>query len=201
MTYSPQSLREISPPARVIFAGFESTTLKLQMEGWQLSMEQVMDHHTYGYLLRLAMKHDEAKLYALTDTVSLPMRDMMSALRALEGRECPVTFRVQMVSSSIHFRVTQMGPTHFMPIDAIPELQEVKSYSFEDLVPFKKIGGKEIWLDPANKDELMDHLLKIQSKEQDEIRERTKAREKREWLNNKLRPASETIGQILVGVA
>lgn len=209
MTYSRAFLRETSPPARVVFAGFESTTVQLQSAGWQLSMEQSRDSWSGGFRLRLAMKHDEAKLYGLTNEVVASVQQLaemtgftMSGTNGFAGvGRFELVFHVQYVSSQIYFNVHQGGPASFQPIDAIPELIDTKIISIEDLVPFRKVGGKEIWLDPANKDELMDHLLKIQSKEQDAIRQRSKARERREWSNTEARPASDAIGQILVGVA
>jgi len=60
-----------NPIIPVRFAGFESSTGRLQSAGWQLSMDEQMEFHRAGKTLRLAGKHEQARLYFITNPVMI----------------------------------------------------------------------------------------------------------------------------------
>lgn len=160
--------RFFNPICTVRMLGFESDTLTLQRAGWQLSAQQ--DYHFDG--IALAMKHEKACLYALTNSV--PMMRMVRA-SSPDFRQT-VAFDVICCSSNMHIQVMrERDVSAFFSIDAEPAFTDTfERKSIADLIPFRPISveAPEIIVDPAKVGEIMDLILKAQDPKQAEIRER-----------------------------
>mgnify|MGYP001569970002 CR=1 FL=1 len=75
--------RVLSRPAEVWWSGFRSTTIQLQQHGWEIAAEESV----YDGRIRLMLRHQDMRLYALTDMVEWNYMD-----RGREG--VPLIFQV-----------------------------------------------------------------------------------------------------------
>jgi hypothetical protein len=194
--------RIINPISTVHFAGFESTTYRLQKEGWQLSMEQSYEHAS----LRLAMKHERARLYAISAPVEYQYFHYMKTRYGSEPP--PITFNIIHMSGSIQLHLPQSRPVSFMAIDATPTWSEDRVVSFEDAIPFRPLNAEapEIIVPPQSVPELMELVLKLQDPKQAEIRKNRRreawaAGERAHYDSQGYNPASDIQAQIITLVS
>ncbi len=152
--------RMLSQPHRVIFAGFESTTTRLQQAGWQLSAEQLMDRMS----VRLALKLQMAGLYMVAEQQDCDFYNR---------RHEPMTFHIKHCSSNM---VIQMMETvfNFKPIDAYPQMTESPRKSIEDFGIFAPLLARteEIIIEPQSVAECLELIKKMQAPELAAIRKR-----------------------------
>lgn len=163
--------------ARVYFAGFESDTLRLQREGWQLSYSQQLN--SYERVFRLAMKHEKAGVYAISSPTIINMDTIMR-----NGSCAPdwLHFNICHMSNDFRVRILPMPQVAFQAFDAIPQFEDTKEFSFEEFVPFKPLNSEapEIFLDKKTAAELIDLAIKKQEPKQAQIREENRKRKWRE---------------------
>lgn len=168
-----------SPPVPVYFAGFESDTYRLQRAGWQLSVEKQMD---YGaeYSYRLALKHEPAKLYAISNQLRVPMQ----LLYGVYGGDNPMSlinffketgFQIICVAPHIQFQVHAVNhQPSFSAFDAEPQWEKMsKNVSLEDIAVFRPLNAdSEIVVHPDSVPELLEKIRAVQAPLQKEIREK-----------------------------
>lgn len=173
----PRILNQICP---VYFAGFESDTFRLQKNGWQLSVEQMYDRCA----IRLAMKHEGARIFAITHTIDMyqymQTNFTRGKLAGLSMADPPMIFNVAAIGNDIRFQIMPTGPVSFKAFDATPQYTEAPLVNFEDAVPFRPLNNEapEIILADKNVAELMEMALRMQDPKQREIREK---RRKEAW--------------------
>ena len=162
--------RIISQPHRVFWAGFETTTTRLQQAGWNLSAEEDFRRGA----IRLAMKHEPLKLYG----VSEPVEHYYGGRTMFEE---PLLFRVRYMSSRLDVVIND-NLMNFSPIDAYPQTMTIERKSIEDFKIFAAplARTEEIIVDPNDVQAMLDHIRKLQAPEQADIRARNAARERRE---------------------
>lgn len=203
-----------SAPVKVRFAGWESTTHQLQVSGWQLSIREHLDLYMRPDLsIQLAMKHEQARLFALARPLSIDMGEIHEALHL--GRFDSFinfmkdkVFEVFCVSPTIEERYIIEGkapiePPKFMPIDAAPQYEKINmgNFSLEDLAIFRPINpDSEIVVHPEIIPKLMEDIRKAQAPKQKEIREKLRKQALREKGNemNGYNPAKDIKAQIVV---
>lgn len=177
-----------SRPHPVILAGFESTTLKLQQNGWQLAIMHYPDLDG----ISLTIHHPNAKLYGISNKVSrydFMRRFDKYAYQDLNSSISP--FYIQQLSSDIQFNII---PTYgelgrISAIDARPELASIENVRLSEMDVFKTImDSEEIIVDPNDVPELMEKILKAQEPKQQEIRQRIRKENERRDIrqSNKL---------------
>lgn len=185
-------------PLPVRFAGFESDTLTLQRSGWQLSMER--DPYHDG--IRLALKHEAARVYALTNTVQVRrymLEQMQSGIR--HDTVLP-RFDVVLMGNNVQLQIFPMRQVgSWAAIDATPQIVSSKNVSFEDMVPFRPISSDAPEIVVADKSvmELLEMIRKKQDPKQAEIRKRARqaAWLEAEGLREGYNPAADIRCQIV----
>lgn len=161
--------RVLSQPCRVIFAGWESTTSRLQQAGWQLSAEQDpgMGH------LRLALKFEPARLYMLAQA------QQWDFLRTRLDNQPPV-FHIRYAASDMVVQLMESA-FDFVPFDAKPQYTEAPRRCIEDFGIFAPCLARteEIIVEPKTVESLLAEIKKLQVPELAQIRRRNAARDRR----------------------
>lgn len=182
-------------PVPVYFAGFESTTLALQSQGWDFSMERSFERMSF----RLAMRHEGAGLQAISSHVEFDFlsRNEIDWYRRFPG------FRIVWMGSKAQFHVMpEMRAMKFEAYDAIPQFHSYERISFEDAIPFKTMRNdesKEIVIAQENVEELLEKIIKMQDPKQAEIRKRKRDEAKR-YQNatmENVRPLSNVLASVI----
>lgn len=151
----------ISRPCRVFWQGWETTTTRLQQNGWEISAEQ--DY--YRDMIRLAFRNKTMTLYALS-----------SAISWVEARNDPI-FHINHIASRIEVLNIADNLSLFEPIDAIPQY----SQSIEDYKIFATplTRTKELIVDPNDVNELLGRIIDLQKPNREKyIEGRTMSRQK-----------------------
>ena len=157
-----------SRPCRVVFAGWETTTSRLQQAGWQLSAEQ----NVYSGRLGLIMQYAPCRLRMLAEAQDF---DFFS-YRAQHDGDRP-TFLISRVFSDAQVVLSGFDFTKFGPIDAIPTMSmEKRSLDDYKLFATPLARTEEIIVAPDTVSELMEKIRKLQQPELAEIRERNRRR-------------------------
>jgi len=160
------SPRISSPLTKILWAGWESNTLTLQNQGWQLSAEQSMESMNF----RFALKHPNFRMYGISQMI--PYYDFYDVYQRKDGfSSLPPIIIVHMVSRmeiNLYDDLSKM-----QPIDALPTFVENEKKDIEDFMIFRPIGkSQEIIVSPQEVPELLNMIIKKQSPKQAELREK-----------------------------
>ena len=163
-----QSHRVISPIINLNFEGWQSNTLVLQQCGWEISSQQ--DH--YGMNLRLALRNQKCHLVFYSNQIDFSVHQFDSGRF---NKTAPIN---QVVSENTTIMIQGLrGGGDFLqnynPIDAIPQIVEMKEISYKDIDIFKKSITRtdEIIVNPEEVGMWMRKIKESQSPKQKEIRE------------------------------
>lgn len=197
-----------SLPVEVHFAGFKGNTLSLAKAGWDLSMEQ---SEYYGEkMLRLAMRHEGAKLYAISQETRIDYGRLHAAMDnriAYAELLTQIPFIIQAVAPSIRFATMGVSTRSvgfaqaFNPIDPFPQ-ERIMEERIEDFKFFKVANPniRDIIVSPDQVPELLDLVLKAQKPAIDEIRKREQSRKNTRWVHENMgstKPAHQVQAQII----
>jgi hypothetical protein len=193
--YRQREPRFLSRPFKVIWAGWETTTHKLQQCGWMIAAEQ---HDMAGGRFRLLMKHEQMQLVALSTFSEFDLHTAQRAQFFEEGRF--PAFQVTHVVNDIQFRIAEMGMPNFKQIDAEPQITYDQIKSVDDLNIFKipLERAEEIIIDKADMT-VVQHLKAIKELQKDkqaEIRESRRKRDARE-ARDISKPEHEVVANII----
>lgn len=170
-------------PVKVNMAGFVSDTLKLQANGWQISVEA---HHLMSYdamELRVAFKHDGIKQVAMGictftgDHIMSTIGNPSAMIDWWRAAGIEINYIAPMIQVQV---IPWRGiAPQFMPIDARPEWGMSTMKSLDQLAVFKPIKSEnfEIYINQKDEQEILDMLLAKQDSRQKEIRQNQKRRE------------------------
>ena len=169
--------RILSRPAEVWWAGFRSNTYELQRSGWEIAAEEDPRECRVSLILR----HKQMALYAITDR---PEYDYHRSMH----HEGPLPlFRVVQCAPNIQFRhmatmVSQYQFDNYRQIDAMPQYTAEAVKSIEDLKIFSTplVRTEELIVEPQTVAAMLDQIRQMQIPEQERIRARERARERRE---------------------
>lgn len=159
----------LSRPLGVHWAGWQTTTVRLQHCGWDLAVQH--EHHNDEYVL--LMHHEAMSLYGYTDQLLLE--------KALHdpyytGENVPV-FQVRQMGKTLHSVRTDLDFSAFHQIDAVPRYVEHKIRSIEDFNIFALARSKaeEVLVNRADMSviEHLEAIKRLQEPTQHEIRQRT----------------------------
>ena len=176
--------RVINYPVKINMAGWRSDTRTLQSNGWEIAMEQNTMQSSAHETIRIAMTHPGLDLIALSNPqhfdyylirgVGGPER-MMEYLRSFEFEVCQFFKRSNPVR--IHNTNTAFN---FSAIDATPQMVDSEIKTFEDLLPFKPVGGELIHVDPNDVARLLTMIKEAQGPKQEEIRAKLRKQKERQ---------------------
>ena len=159
--------RLLSRPHRVMFAGWESTTTRLQQAGWSLAAEQNFERGT----IRLAMEFRPAMLYMMSESMDFGY----SRLDRYGGDEALVFHVRNVVGKDITIQ-GGFSMDHWSAIDAKPQFTEAPIKRLSDLgifaVPMAR--SEEIIVEPATVAGLLEQIKKLQAPELAAIREKNR---------------------------
>lgn len=155
-----------SPVTKVLWAGWESDTLRLQQAGWEVSAEQSIERLNY----RFAFKHPNYRIYGLTNLIKYDNFYDAYMHGQFVNELPPLT--IQYMASRMEIRLLD-NLTKFQPVDCVPNLsinEQIKS--IEDFMIFRPIAKEgEIIVAPETVPELLDLIIKKQDPKQKELRE------------------------------
>jgi hypothetical protein len=199
MPFSTGERRLLSAPHRVIWAGFETTTARLQQAGWELSARQDFT----GFQVGLAMRHQDFQCIAYTNVVDAHRLMMHDPRMMDDGRDWFLTFKVmRMADLNAHRIEFTYGCNPFedyYPIDAKPHLVCKQIERLEDCVVFgaPMVETKELIVDEAEVSSILAKLVEAQKPEQERIRDRNRLRASREGMLMEAQPQRKFHAQIL----
>ena len=164
-------------PITVIFAGFESDTLTLQRNGWQFLVQQ--DYSSMS--LNVVMKHSTQEMgmfHLRSNRIDYQMLHIFQTDPAKFFKE--LVLSVGCFAAHSEYRIfPTMGSVRFKPFDATPEMSNMEEaynrhtetmYSQDVSKLFRSFDdSKELVVDPADVNQLMDMILKSQYGKQKEI--------------------------------
>lgn len=161
----PSDARVLSRPCRVHFAGFETTTTRLQQAGWELSVYEDLRRLT----MQLAMRFEPARLYMMSESVDFNYFSSRG--------ECPEFFVRKVVGSEIVLHTTEVPRFH--AIDAMPTFVNSERRSIEDFSFFATplVRTEQIIVEPETVSDLLAKIKAMQAPELAAIRERNRRRD------------------------
>jgi hypothetical protein len=193
----------ISTPHRVFWAGFETTTARMQQAGWKLSAHQ--DVMQMG--VRLAFRHDELDMSAITNMIDYFKLAQLSAARggwAADQDIGRLKFDIVRMTSGRMMVETYRDPhdsgTMWKAIDGKPQFCSRMYQSLEEFAVFAEVPltrTQELIVDPNDVQELMSRIIDLQKPEQQRIRDKQRLRESREGLELDAGPKQVFHAQIL----
>lgn len=184
-------LRVLNPPLRVLWAGFEANTYALQQAGWELSAEQDFAFRR----LRVAFRHRDWKLYAISDAVDWDF--LLWATRNSLVELPPLVVRY-FVNEIQVLRVPDRVDA-FRPVDAQPQFVQQEVRSLEDCGVFATplVRTEEIIVEPRDVSALLEQIKKLQAPEQAAIRQRERLRAARDGLEREAWPRQRFHAQVI----
>lgn len=172
-------------PVEVHFAGFKSDTYSLGQAGWDLSLNQQLSPSSARMGVQLAMRHGDREnaLYALSHHVEVPYEAIMRGRMGFEGMVQffrSIFFNIMHVAPGFRFQVMPIRGSfsaNFSAFDPTP--QQIVEEDIRDFKFFKTgtTEMKDLIVSPEQVPELLDVILKIQGKGQNDIRARARSRE------------------------
>lgn len=168
------SLRISSAICKVFWAGWESDTLTLQKQGWEISAEQDIASMRF----RIALRHVGLRIYGLSQMIGYAeFRDLYSSDNMM-GRPTP-PIHIQYMASRMEINIIDNSMQNFYPVDAQPSIMiNQQRKSIEDFMMFRPIGkANEIVVAEYDVAELLDMIKNKQDPKQAEIREK----KRKEW--------------------
>ena len=166
-----------SSPIKIIWAGFESDTLRLQNNGWSLAIEDEHDFVFARHRIRFILRHEMLDLHALTDI------EEVDGSRLLDFKNIPCLFNIRVMARDIHFRsVPAFNFAAISQIDARPEMVEITDQSIRDLQIFKTLIKPDhaLIIEPDQISSLLEKIVACQSPKQAEIKERIRKSDARD---------------------
>lgn len=141
----------------MLWAGWETTTTKLQQAGWKLSAEQDF----YGNRMRIAMSHEGMRLLAVTPAFDFRYMDAISDYRYLHDVQAQV---VQAMGREVFIHEHGSVDWSFKDIDAQPTFTSNKITKLEDLAHFAAplVRTREIIIPEENVEDMLERILKLQ---------------------------------------
>jgi len=187
-----------SYPMKVLLAGFESDTLRLQSCGWQFSVHQ--ERSDGRYKLLVTAKHEGISQLVWFHPIDINYINIINDIKK-ENFVKNIVLEAAYMSSQIQTRIIPMNfQPNFTAVDMRPGFVEHKEFNLEDLAVFKPVNVNEdfeIYLNKKDEAEILELLLKKQDPKQKEIREN---RRNRAWRNEKegYNPYNDISRQIII---
>jgi hypothetical protein len=149
--------RILSRPLRLLWAGWETNTARLQQAGWVLSAEQ----DVYQDRMRIAMRHQGMNLMAMTPRFDFRYQEGAQDYRYLQ--EFPMQV-VHAMGREVFVQEHGTMDWMFKDIDAQPTISHSKITKLEDLAHFAAplVRCNEIIIPEESVSTLMERILTLQ---------------------------------------
>lgn len=181
----------LSRPYPVYWAGFESTTLRLQQAGWEFSASQRYGMDAVG----LMMRHQATGMVGCTNTVPNMLLYDMGHMSALPP------FAVEWLTDQKVMIHNYHAPDWLHacePVDMKPQMVEVKDIRDTNLFAGVALTRtKELIVDPNSVPELMDRILELQEPGRQEHFQKMVREAKREGSHMSAPPRQDFHAQIV----
>ncbi|MHC4616792.1 MAG: hypothetical protein ACYTEQ_03465 [Planctomycetota bacterium] len=171
-----------SPVFRVSWAGWQSDSVTLQRHGWQIATREDPCYRD----LQIIMQQPELGVYAVSSKFVAEKRFMVRELGY--GSEVPNLVVQVDLAKEVAFR--SVSREHYLSlanidtIDAEPrylDLGEFTDVKLSDVWPFWKLPAKrQVIVEPANVQQMLNVILEHQSPKQKELREKIRKEKRRE---------------------
>lgn len=167
MAYAEQQFL-YSEAHEVRFAGWSTTTYRLQQCGWQLAAEHMWDR----LRVRLAMRHPATGLHMVSEVVDV---DFIGRRHSHGER---LVFDVRNVVGR-DIIINDSSFSDFAPIDAMPQFIEKKARSIQDFAIFAPllVRTQQLIVQPDSVEECLARIRELQAPALAEIRERDRSEE------------------------
>jgi len=188
--------RLVSQPHRVIWAGWETTTPRLQQAGWEIAAEQ--DFTQYG--VRLVFRHQQMQCTAITNSVDFYRQAMMNHPGGYDASTDPrLTFHVVRMAHHLQIGFVDDHAPAFRLVDAQMQMVAHQVRDIEDLGIFATplVRTQELIVDESEVSAILAKLVEAQKPEQERIRDRKRLRERREGLELGAEPQMKFHAQLL----
>lgn len=175
-----------SAPFKIVWAGFESDTLRLQNNGWTLAVEDNYDFVCARHYVRFILRHAMLDLYCVTAVNAFDFHELSEYFNYSDGR---LPFNIQVIGKDIRYMPMQeINLACVKEIDARPEFIEYDVKSIKDLCIFKTLitPDNALIVEPDRISELLEKIVAAQAPNQAEIRDRIKRAEARDSLKQTL---------------
>lgn len=163
------SLLVRSRPMRLHWAGWETDTLRLQNNGWQISAEQ----DPMNRRIRVAINHPHFKMQGISNV------EHFDFAKSYMDHYCndwytDAQLSLYAMSREIYIREHSSVEHSFCAIDAIPTVQQTTIRSLSDFAYFQTVQKPqhEIFLKEASLEEILEMALNKQEPAQEQIRKR-----------------------------
>lgn len=173
-----------SPPFEVHWDGFVADSRHLQQQGWECAVD------TMGYSrhCRMVLRHGSSGVVLIGEFEEEDMR--MNALRysypefrSYEARQRPVRVHVRQGGRDGQIRFVHMDPGPFTRVSLSPNMMhETKDWTDDLLGLFTPWIDKsqEIIVEPQTVSAMLEQIMKLQSKDLTDIRQRNRQRDLRD---------------------
>ncbi len=159
--------RILSRPFPVEWAGWSTTTTKLQYAGWQMATQYAFENDNYRFMF----KHDQLDLMGYADWLYIER----SVARPYCTDSALPVIRVGHVARQFHMvkPIINEGMTTWHLIDAKPQLCIDPIRTMEDFSVFAKLQPKEILIPRADMSvvEQLEAIIRAQEPKQHELRQ------------------------------
>ena len=149
----------LSRPVKLYFAGWETDTLRLQQNGWQLNA-----HEDYAYRgMQIAMQHPEYNIRGISSKIDYRER-------IYNNNDYPIEASAQL-SSDFNTHTYSIAPfTEFKPIDAEPQWSDSREQMSRQMYFAPNLARTQELIVPEHDvDELMAMILKKQAINREEL--------------------------------
>jgi hypothetical protein len=157
-----------NPPVRLYWAGWQTTTLDLQNNGWDLSVRE--DPHT-DYV-QIAIRHRALHAQGISDHVY--KRDPV--YHASNMTPFPLTANISLGSRITVAVVGRFPRETWKPVDAVPSFARAEEIALEDYCYFKSLPEHDVVVVPPSFDEILQMALDHQAPKQKELRAKARQR-------------------------
>lgn len=171
-----QMPRIVSPPVKLHWAGWESDTLRLQQNGWEISAHQDFNRDA----MQLALQHRQLDVRGLTSMFSFDYHRYHSGRSgSYDWKGMMRDLIVQVMAFTPRFEIrTTYFPKPWVAVDATPSIVSHEIHSLNDLALFQPLPSpdKDIIIEPPSFDEILKMALEHQAPKQKELREKARQR-------------------------
>ena len=183
--------RVLSRPIEIWWSGFRSDTARLQQAGWEIAAEE----DVYGGRIRLMLRHQDMRLYAITNQREWDYY-------APHSQQSPLVFQVVAAAPRLECRVMPeigTGWADFKQVDAMPQFIPEKIVTPDDLRIFATplVRTEELIVEPQTVAALLEQVRRMQAPEQARIRAKDRLRDKREGMSLDALPRQTFHAQVI----
>ena len=176
-----------STPFKIVWAGFESDTLRLQNNGWTLAIEDRCDFLFSRHEVRFILRHEMLNLYAYTFVNSFDFSDLTAYMGQYKDH---LKFSIQVIAKDVVFNSMTMPfkMDAITEVDCRPEFVQINNQNLSGLGIFKTLikPDNALIVEPHRISELLQKIVEAQAPNQAEIREKLKRSDARNQYHQTL---------------